>query len=188
MRVIFANQKLPETPRSGIVENSLFLVGPTPRDEGVPSWRPQAIEILKRRGFDGYVFVPEDDLWGFQGDYDHQVWWEIEGLGKSAVIACWLDRKMPDMPAFTTNTEVGMALMARPDRFVLGAPDDAVKVRYQKTLAGQIGRLHCAFGMSSPVQEVPIVSSLEDLMVKSMEMAKPRTVWGRRDVEDEMNY
>lgn len=50
MQVIHALQKLPK---------SIFLAGPTPRDKNTPSWRPQALEILRDMGFGGPVYVPE---------------------------------------------------------------------------------------------------------------------------------
>ena len=34
-----------------IEEASLFLAGPTPRDDDVVSWRPEAVRILSELGF-----------------------------------------------------------------------------------------------------------------------------------------
>ena len=41
------------------LKKSIFLAGPTPRSKEVKSWRPEAIRLLKEKGFDGVVFVPE---------------------------------------------------------------------------------------------------------------------------------
>ncbi len=55
MEVVYARQPLPER-----VEASLFLAGPTPRSPATPSWRPEALRLLRELGFRGYVFAPED--------------------------------------------------------------------------------------------------------------------------------
>ncbi len=55
MEVIYAREDLPE-----YLPNSLFLVGPTPRSELVPSWRPEVLRLLGERAFTGTVLVPED--------------------------------------------------------------------------------------------------------------------------------
>lgn len=174
MQVVFANQPLPPAGKGGIVPNSIFLVGPTPREQGIETWRPQALAKLKAAHFTGHVFVPEDDTWGFQGDYDHQVWWEIEGLGKAAAVACWMDRRIPSMPAFTTNTEVGFLMMAKPERMVIGTPEGAQKVRYQQTLARDIARMHAAFGRSSVLKPIPVVPTMDEMIATAMEIADPR--------------
>lgn len=99
--------------------NSVFLAGPTPRDDRITSWRPEAVEILKNLGFDGTVYVPERRE-KFK-DYDNQVEWEWEALGNSGCIAFWVPRKLPDMPAFTTNVEFGMWLSD--NKTFYGRPD-----------------------------------------------------------------
>ncbi|MDD4547330.1 MAG: hypothetical protein PHI05_01120 [Bacilli bacterium] len=43
-------------------KNSIFLAGPTPRDEDTISWRIEAIKYLRKRKFDGIVYIPEDEL------------------------------------------------------------------------------------------------------------------------------
>jgi hypothetical protein len=37
------------------IPKSIFLVGPTPRDEETPTWRHEALDILRGRGFKGTV-------------------------------------------------------------------------------------------------------------------------------------
>lgn len=88
--------------------NSIFLAGPTPRKKEVPSWRPDAIQVLDRLGFGGIVYVPEHKGRTQEGyDYLAQVEWEWECLENCGVICFWIPRKLPDMPAFTTNVEFG---------------------------------------------------------------------------------
>jgi hypothetical protein len=57
--------------------DSIFLAGPTPRDKSVPSWRPDALECLKRLGFDGIVYIPECSNGQAKINYDAQAEWEL---------------------------------------------------------------------------------------------------------------
>ena len=53
MNVVFSDQTLE------LSQPSIFLAGPSPRSSGVPSWRPQALDLLRALGFSGTVLVPE---------------------------------------------------------------------------------------------------------------------------------
>ena len=44
-------------------KKSIFLGGPTPREENVASWRTEACKILEEMQFDGVVYVPEYSTW-----------------------------------------------------------------------------------------------------------------------------
>lgn len=137
MEVIYAREELPD-----YLPNSLFLVGPTPRSELVPSWRPEALRLLGERAFTGTVLIPEDrpDADGkvrYRGNYNDQVAWETEGLRKSTAILAWVPRDLDSMPAFTTNTEFG--LWADSGKMVFGAPLDAPKNTYLRWHAEQAG-------------------------------------------------
>lgn len=124
MDVIYARQLLPQ---------SIFLAGPTPRDPSVPSWRPEAIEILKQLGFNGTVFVPEDKDWGPKPNYDAQVEWEWCAIDVSTIVVFWVPRELETMPAFTTNVEFG--LEARNGKAVFGCPPGSPKNHYLEKLA-----------------------------------------------------
>jgi hypothetical protein len=130
VNVVYARQPFPDP-----VEKTIFLAGPTPRSPEVPSWRPRAIELLRERGFDGHVFVPEDAGGGVRGDYDDQIEWELTGLSRADAILFWVPRQLETMPAFTTNVEFG--LFAPSGRAIFAAPPDAAKVRYLRDLAGR---------------------------------------------------
>ena len=174
MNTVFARQPLPAgNAVTRIVPNSIFLVGPTPREAHVPSWRPEALTLLKHTGFSGHVFIPEDATWGVHGDYDHQIWWEIEALSCAAVTALWLPRQLPDMPGFTSNTEFGFLVALRPERLVCGAPLDATKVRYQRTLVEGVGRLRQAFSLPplAESRQPRWFTSLADVMAHAVRMA-----------------
>jgi len=86
---------------------SIFLAGPTPRSKETVSWRPEAIEILNKLDFDGIVYIPEYGINVGDIDNDKQFAWELEALEEATTIVFWVPRKLPEMPAFTTNVEFG---------------------------------------------------------------------------------
>ena len=143
MKVIYAQQPFPKEKAP-----SLFLVGPTPRrqEDGTraPSWRPGALEILKKIDFDGYVYVPEGEDGKFKGDYLGQVEWEREGLETCTVIAAWVPREMKLMPALTTNVEFGRYVTS--GRLWYGRPTWSEHTRYLDWLyTKETGRRPFAF-------------------------------------------
>lgn len=109
-------------------QKSIFLAGPTPRGENAKSWRTEACKILEELGFDGIVYVPEYSTWKPKGDYVDQAQWERDALSNASVIAFWVPRTLPDMPAFTTNVEFGYWLHT--GKVLYGRPDDAKKIKY----------------------------------------------------------
>ena len=109
-------------------EKSIFLAGPTPREKDIISWRNEAIKILENLGFDGIVYVPEYSSWKPKTDYVDQAMWERVGLSNATIIAFWIPRYLPDMPAFTTNVEFGYWLHT--GKVVYGRPNDAEKIKY----------------------------------------------------------
>lgn len=123
MQVVYARQPFPPEFR-----RALFLAGPTPRSSEVRSWRPRALELLAERGYDGAVFVPEDQDGDARIDYTDQIEWESEGLSLADVIVFWIPRDLDTLPGFTTNVEWGMWM--RSGKCVLGAPPEAPKLRY----------------------------------------------------------
>ena len=109
-------------------KKSIFLAGPTPRGENVESWRTKACQIIEQYGFDGIVYVPEYSSWKPKTDYVDQAQWERDALANSSVIAFWIPRFLPDMPAFTTNVEFGYWLHT--GKVLYGRPDNAKKIKY----------------------------------------------------------
>lgn len=124
MQIIYSDMRIPRV----LPYDSLFLAGPTPRDAKTPSWRPDAIKILKRLRYKGVVFYPEWSSRPDKVDYDAQVEWEHEGLTRALWIVFWVPRELKSMPAFTTNVEFGR--FAHERRTIYGRPDDAPKNRY----------------------------------------------------------
>ena len=115
-----------------LARKSIFLAGPTPRDEAVHSWRPYAIKLLREMGFDGVVYVPEYSTGEVLHNYDSQIAWEWKALDQAGAILFWVPRNLETMPAFTTNVEFGY--WVRDDRAFYGRPSSAVLVRYLDSL------------------------------------------------------
>ena len=109
-------------------KKSIFLAGPTPRNNNVISWRTEACNKLEELGFDGVVYVPEYSTWKPKTDYVDQAMWERQALSEATVILFWVPRKLPDMPAFTTNVEFGYWLHS--GKVIYGRPNDAEKIKY----------------------------------------------------------
>jgi uncharacterized protein DUF664/nucleoside 2-deoxyribosyltransferase-like protein len=123
---------------------SIFLAGPTPRDNAVASWRPAAVDALRRRWrTEGrgrlVVFVPElrHGRRLDAGDWDAQIAWEDECLNASDVIAFWVPRDMARLPGLTTNVEWGR--WESSGKVVLGAPTTAPSTRYLRHYARRYG-------------------------------------------------
>lgn len=109
-------------------KKSIFLAGPTPRNENIESWRTKACKILEELNFDGVVYVPEYSNRKPKVDYVDQANWERDALINSTVVIFWIPRSLPDMQAFTTNVEFGYWLHT--GKVIYGRPDYADKIRY----------------------------------------------------------
>lgn len=121
MKVVYATQPLEKGSLS------LFLAGPTPRQGGPESWRPQAIQLLKELNFDGVVYAPEPEDGGWASAYDDQVGWEYDALHASTLVVFWVPRS-DLLPGFTTNVEFGYWLCS--GKIIYGRPPEAMKTRY----------------------------------------------------------
>ena len=150
-------------PRSWDV--SVFLAGPTPRDAGVASWRPEAVDVIGRRwqagaapGGELVVFVPEVAGGGFGGGWDAQVEWEDTCLNACDVIAFWVPRDLRTLPGLTTNVEWGR--WESSGKVVLGSPPQAAKMRYLRHYARRYG--------------VPTSDTLDDTMAAALTLAAER--------------
>lgn len=108
---------------------SIFIAGPTPRNQDVKSWRKEAIEILQKLKFDGDVFVPEFKTGIFRElEYKEVIEWETEHRDRADLILFWVPRDMKIMPALTTNIEFGLDLKS--GKVVYGRPADSENNRY----------------------------------------------------------
>src|SRR5262249_25537153 len=95
--------------------------------------------ILEAMGFAGEVFAPEPRDGRWPDDYSGQIEWEDAALRRADRILVWLPREMATLPGLTTNDEWGYWKGRDPARLVLGAPPEAVSVRYQQYYARRLG-------------------------------------------------
>lgn len=136
---------------------SIFLAGPTPRDES-PSWREDALDILCKLEYDWTVHVPErsdkkNRNWE-TGDWDRQVKWEWNALNMSTFIPFWICREEWKLPGLTTNDEWGYWKAKNPKKLLLGVPEGAPHTRYQIWWAKQLN--------------IPVFNQLEDLLAETV--------------------
>jgi hypothetical protein len=148
MNIVYAREPFPEE-----IISTIFLAGPTPRETGVQSWRPEALELLKKLGFRGTVYVPEDPKGEYTEEYYNQIEWEEEALHRADCILFWIPRELQSMPAFTTNDEWGY--WKKTGKVVFGAPFDAKKIRYQEYYAQKFF--------------IPVAHTLEDTIKSALE-------------------
>lgn len=128
MHIVYAKEVPPKS-----FSKAIFLAGPTPRSDKVLSWRPEAIKILEKLGYDGVVFIPEPKSGEWEHDHIGQIEWEEMCLHMADCILFWVPRELETMPAFTTNTEWGV--WQNSGKVVFGVPSEAVKVHYQQYYA-----------------------------------------------------
>ena len=124
MIICHSNQGIIPLSDLTVIGHSIFLAGPTPRDNSIVSWRPEALSILERLNYDGVVFVPEP----FGQDYLYQVNWEKCGLTAASVIVFWVPRVKWVMAGLTTNVEFGRYIGSK--RVLYGRPDAAESCKY----------------------------------------------------------
>jgi len=123
-----------ETPMKKVefTKPTMFLAGPTVRGNQphLTSWRFEACRILKEKGFDGDVIIPEftNKIESDKYRYDLPVW-EFEGLTKSHAIMFWIPRTK-ELIGLTTNHEFGYWMVRDRNKVVYGRPDDAYRMKY----------------------------------------------------------
>src|SRR5262249_46041807 len=123
IEIVYASEPTPD-----VLTKSIFLAGPSPRKDDDPNWRPEAVEALRKAGFEGTLFlpVPRDGKW--PENYADQVDWERKHLAIADVIAIWCPRDLERLPGFTTNVEFGEWLQS--GKLLYGRPDGAPSTRY----------------------------------------------------------
>ncbi|WP_199042655.1 nucleoside 2-deoxyribosyltransferase domain-containing protein [Glycomyces salinus] len=149
---------------------SVFLAGPVPREQGVPSWHPEAIRLLGQRWARPgrlVVFAPEPRE-GVAVEGIDAIGWEERGLACSDVILFWIPRDMATMPALTTNIEWGTWHTS--GRAVLGVPPASANNGYPLEQARS--------------SSVPLADTLEGTVGNALDLigAGARRSGGERDV------
>jgi len=134
MRIVYAQEDLK------IDDVSIFLAGPSPRDNNIKSWRPEAIQIFKDIEFEGILLVPEFENTPINDFYyEKQISWEVEAMNKADIIMFWIPRNLETLPGFTTNIEFGYWLGVDPYKIELGYPPEAENMRYIEERAKKEG-------------------------------------------------
>lgn len=144
---------------------SVFLAGPTPRRDEVPSWRPAAVEALAPRWHGPEpltVLTPESRGGTRAAHYDDQVDWEIEARAAAGAILFWIPRDLRTMPGFTTNVEFGLDVGT--GRAVLGCPPGCPNPERNRYLI-HVARRH----------GVPVLETLPDAAAAALAIATGNT-------------
>ena len=117
---------------NNITGHSVFLAGPTVRGNQphLTSWRFEAIELFKEKGYKGNLIIPE---FTSKTESDKgKTWvplWEYNGLKKCDKILFWIPRTR-ELIGLTTNMEFGYWQGRSQDKMVYGRPDDAFRIGY----------------------------------------------------------
>ncbi len=125
-----SEESVREANKSG--RPSIFLAGPTVRGNQphLTSWRFEAIELFKSKGFDGSLIVPE---FSSKTESDKgKEWvprWEYNGLKNCNCILFWIPRTR-ELIGLTTNWEHGFWMGKDIRKMVYGRPDDAFRIGY----------------------------------------------------------
>jgi nucleoside 2-deoxyribosyltransferase len=121
---------------SNILGPTIFLAGPTVRGNQphLTSWRFEAIELFKKKGFNGNLIVPE---FTSKTESDKgKKWvplWEWNGLKKADCILFWIPRTR-ELIGLTTNWEHGYWMGKQINKVVYGRPNDAFRIGYLDTM------------------------------------------------------
>lgn len=139
----------------------IFLAGPIERTQPgesktLPKWRDEALLLLNASPHRVTVFNPEWNDRPSGWSYEKQVMWEIEHLRLADTILFWIPRRLPDLPAFTTNIEFGEWIHS--DKIVVGSPPDAPHINYL--------RLRCE------MRRIPWYHTLSECCMAASERAK----------------
>src|SRR6266404_785175 len=130
MKILYANEECEN------IEDyySVFIAGPTVRNNETKSWRPDLINELSKLNplyFKNTIILsPEcrNDIW--LDNYDNQISWEQKHLEIADLLIFWVPRELNHMPAFTTNIEFGMYINDLNKDVIYGRPENSPKNKY----------------------------------------------------------
>lgn len=122
MNIIYSGQ------RKDIIGKSIFLAGPSPREEQSVTWRHVAERYFKSLDFNGTLIFPESEF-GIWESYDNVMDWEDEYLNRCDLIMFWVCRDLDEkIYGLTTNVEFGRFLNS--GKIIYGRPDHSDSNRY----------------------------------------------------------
>lgn len=158
---------------------SVFLAGPTVRGHQphLKSWRPDAVKLLREKGFKGNVIIPEFTSPVESDKYRYDIpEWEFEGLIKSHIILVWLPRTK-ELIGLTTNWEHGYWVARQRDKMVYGRPDDAYRVQYLDIMWAADARDRQERDPEHKYVPCPIYNTLEKTVQASLDLFKAKYRW-----------
>jgi hypothetical protein len=156
---------------------TVFLAGPTVRGHQthLKSWRPEAVELFRQKGFKGNLIIPEfsNPTESDKYRYDLPVW-EFKGLQRSHVNMFWIPRTR-ELIGLTTNHEHGYWIAREREKVVYGRPDDAYRMIYLDIMWVEDAKTKGA--------ECPIYNTLEKTVDASIRLAMSRwRRWASKDL------
>ena len=111
---------------------TVFLAGCTVRGNQphLTSWRFEAVEIFKNKGFDGNLIIPEfvEKTESDKYRYDLPLW-EFKGLTNCDIIMFWIPRTK-ELIGLTTNCEFGYWMARERKKVIYGRPDESYRNQY----------------------------------------------------------
>jgi len=111
---------------------TIFMAGCTVRGNQpyLTSWRFEAVELFKKKGFDGNLIIPEfvSKTESDKHRPDRPIW-EFKGLQRCGVIMFWINRSR-ELIGLTSNHEHGYWMGRDRSKMVYGRPDDAYRMAY----------------------------------------------------------
>ncbi|MFA5020806.1 MAG: nucleoside 2-deoxyribosyltransferase domain-containing protein [Patescibacteria group bacterium] len=157
----------PSDPFPYSVTQSIFLLGPIPRTLETKhlSWKPEAYRLLEELGYDGVVYDPEHEgSFSERRDESYergfQIDWETAALDRADAIVAWVPRQLPEMPAMTSNFELGERFKS--GRLLLGFPEGTPRMEYIKYRADD--------WLKSVYQwQVPVYHDLREILAAAVE-------------------
>lgn len=150
--VLYAGEDFPET-----LDASLYLCGPTPALRA-DDWRLKALDVVNdlwwRQAGRGELVVLYPEPRTGELSFEEHVTWEEQALSMADIVAFYIPRSMPEMPALITNVKFGRLVDS--GRIVLGYPAHAERNEYLRYLAD--------------ASSVPVRNTLLDTLTAALDM------------------
>ncbi len=112
-------------------KKTVFLIGPSPRNADIKSYREGFESALASLDPDGEwaIFNPEGDAFDPTRGPDYALW-ELEMLERCSVIVIGLNTQQDTMPGLTTRVEAGLMLGKGRSNLVVWRPKGSWRTRY----------------------------------------------------------
>lgn len=169
MNIIYVFEDIPESMRQSVI-----LLGPSSLDQGVTAWRVEALQHLEKLGFEGTVLIPEQRQRNSSIDYNEHLKWVTQACRQAEIILFWVPRDLEKLPGLKTNVEFGQYVSS--PRMIYGAPPQAQKVKYLRTLASSYDR-PCFSDLSLMLEHVCQQLTQPKELYRKMEYADVRLAY-----------